>query len=414
MVVGNSPQITASLLKPGYTMPALLANQFNEAYTDDMQRSALLEVALILFAVTFLVNAIARAIILGSPKFNRLTLRGVLSESRSMLLRRIGLAILATALAAGIGQGILHSGLNALGSGLPLIASILFLAIILSAGIKMIVPQITRRHMAEYLASSAFGLCATCACLVLGAIFFYIASQGAKGLSLHFFTELPRPPGIEGGGLKSAIVGTIELVGIAAAIGIPVGVLGGLYLSEFARGTTLGAIASFAADVLNGIPSVVIGLFAYAAFVIPTKHFSAWAGGGALAVMTIPTITRTTQEVLMLLPQQYREAALGLGATRAQAIWTVILPAARAGILTGVILAIARVAGETAPLLFTAFGTDQLNLDPSQPVSSLTMKIYQYAISPYPDWIQLAWTGALVLLILIAISSVLSRVVLRR
>ncbi len=195
------------------------------------------------------------------------------------------------------------------------------------------------------------------ACFILGALLVYVTIHGIRGLNFNLFTQLPRPPGMEGGGLKNAILGTLEMVGIASAIGIPIGLLGGVFVAEF--GKKPGSIVRFAADVMNGIPSVVIGLFAYAAFVIPFKHFSGWAGAGALAIMMIPTIMRTTEEMLKLVPGEFRAAALALGASKVYMIRTVALPAARSGIITGVMLAIARIAGETAPLLFTAFGNDQ-------------------------------------------------------
>ncbi|MBS1717031.1 MAG: phosphate ABC transporter permease PstA [Armatimonadetes bacterium] len=256
-------------------------------------------------------------------------------------------------------------------------------------------------------------LSAILACFVLGALLFYVAAKGIHGLSFHLFTELPRPPGIEGGGMRNAIIGTLLLVLIASIGGIPVGLLAGIYVSCFSKGK-LGDAVRFSADVLNGIPSVVIGLFAYAAFVLPFKHFSAWSGGLALSIMMVPTILRTTEEMIKMVPASHLEGALALGARRGYAVRTVVVPAAKNGIVTGVMLAIARVSGETAPLLFTAFGSGQLVLNPSQPVSSLTMQIYQYAISPYDDWVAQAWSGALVLLMMILSLNVAARVLTRR
>jgi phosphate transport system permease protein len=269
------------------------------------------------------------------------------------------------------------------------------------------------RHVLDGLIRLLFSESGFAACGVLGAVLYYVAVKGAGGLNLAFFTELPRPAGIPGGGLKNAIVGTVELVLIAGVVGIPVGLAAGVYVAEFARGR-LGSVVRFAADVLNGIPSVVIGLFAYAAFVLPFGHFSGWAGGFALAVIMIPTVARTTEDMLRLVPDSYREAALGLGASRSQMIRTVIFPAAKAGIVTGVMLGIARIAGETAPLLFTAFGNEAFTLNPTEPVSSLTMKVYQYAGSPYDDWVAQAWTGALVLLLFVFALSLGARLMISR
>jgi phosphate transport system permease protein len=258
----------------------------------------------------------------------------------------------------------------------------------------------------------ALSVSAFVACFCFGLLLAYVAMQGVKGLNLNLFTQLPTPPGVTGGGLKNAIFGTLELVAIGGAIGVPIGLLSGIFVAEYPR-NRFSSVVRFCADVLNGIPSVVVGLFAYAAFVLPFGHFSAWAGGAALAVMMVPIVARTTEEIVKLVPQSYREAALGLGATKVQTIMRVVVPAAKSGILSGVMLAVARIAGETAPLLFTAFGNDQLNTDPGQPVSSLTMKIYQYAGSPYDDWVSQAWAGALVLLLMVLVFSLLARLATR-
>jgi phosphate transport system permease protein len=249
-------------------------------------------------------------------------------------------------------------------------------------------------------------------CVVLGLLLGYVVLKGIHGLNLDLFTHLPKPAGMGGGGLKNAIVGTLELVAIASIIGIPVGLIGGIFISEYKESKFAAAIR-FGADVLNGVPSVVVGLFAYSAFVLPFKHFSALAGGGALAVIMIPTIVRITEEMLRLVPEHFREASLGLGAGRTQTILKIVVPSAKKGIITGVMLAIARVAGETAPLLFTAFGSEQLVVKPTEPISSLTLKIYNYAQSPYEDWVQQAWAGALVLLLMIVAISLAARLLTR-
>jgi phosphate transport system permease protein len=246
------------------------------------------------------------------------------------------------------------------------------------------------------------------ALLPLAAVLFFVLSQGLSGLNLAFFTQMPRPVGEPGGGMANAIVGTLILTGLGAALAIPVGVLSGVYISEYG-GTPLASAVRFAADTLNGVPSIVVGVFAYAAFVLPFGRFSALAGGAALGIMMIPIITRSTEELLKLVPATLREGALALGATRARAVFTVVLPAALPGIMTGILLALARIAGETAPLLFTAFNNRFFSTDVRQPISSLTVQVFTYAISPYEDWHRQAWAGALVLVGMVFICALLAR-----
>ncbi len=213
--------------------------------------------------------------------------------------------------------------------------------------------------------------------------------------------------------MANAIVGTLILIAIAALIAIPVGVMSGVHLAEF-KGTRFSSAVRFTADVLNGVPSIVIGIFAYGIVVLPLRRFSALAGGVALAIIMIPVVARTTEELLRLVPGGLKEAALALGATRARAMFTVILPAALPGILTGILVALARVAGETAPLLFTAFNNRFFSTNITQPIGSLTVQVFTYALSPYDDWIRQAWAGALVLVAMILILSIIARVVTRR
>jgi phosphate transport system permease protein len=213
--------------------------------------------------------------------------------------------------------------------------------------------------------------------------------------------------------MANAIVGTLIIVGLGALFAIPTGIMSGVYLSEYA-GTRLSSAVRFAADTLNGVPSIVIGVFIYTIAVLPVKQFSALAGGLALGVMMIPIIARTTEELLLLVPGSMREGSLALGATRAQATFSVVLPAALPGILTGVVLALARIAGETAPLLFTAFNNRFFNTDLTQPMASLTVTVFTYAISPYEDWHRQAWAGALVLVAIVFVCSLLARVATRR
>lgn len=405
MVIGNTPKIAASILQPGYTMPALLANQFNEAYNDEIQRSALIEVALILFVVTVLVNALARGLLLltaqnkdgGKSKSKSLeAFRTVLDFAGKYTLTTLVSVVALTQIALDFRA----HGTKAVSMPFELIV---FAVLAVRFGVPLALKSKAKtkwRSLTSKLSQVLLGIVALMACCVFGIILAYVISQGIRGLSLNLFTELPRPPGVEGGGLKNAIFGTIELVAIASVIGIPIGLLGGIFLADDRQGKLVTGVR-FCADVLNGIPSVVIGLFAYTALVLPVKHFSAWAGGCALAIMLVPTVMRTTEEMIRLVPREFNEGALALGSTRFQSFRKVILPAAKNGILTGVMLGLARILGETAPLLFTAFGNDELNVNPSAPVSSLTMKIYQYAISPYDDWVAQAWAGALILLALV-------------
>jgi phosphate transport system permease protein len=224
---------------------------------------------------------------------------------------------------------------------------------------------------------------------------------------------MPRPVGEAGGGMANAIVGTLILVGIAALISVPVGIISGVYMAEYA-GSKFAAAIRFSADTLNGVPSIVIGVFAYGVAVLPFRQFSAVAGGLALGIMMIPIMARTTEELLLLVPSSMREGALALGATRARAVFTVVLPAALPGVVTGVMLALARIAGETAPLLFTSFNNRFFTTSLRQPIASLTVQVYTYAIAPYEDWHRQAWAGALTLVTLVLVCSVLARVATRR
>jgi len=245
--------------------------------------------------------------------------------------------------------------------------------------------------------------------LILG----YLIWNGGKSLNWAFFTQLPKGPGEVGGGMANAIVGTAKLVGLASAIGIPIGFIAGIYLSEFG-GVTFPFIIRYVADLLNGVPSIVVGIFAYAIVVLPLKHFSAWAGSVALAVMLIPVVVRNTEQFLQGVPQSLREGALSLGASKWRTIVTVVVPASISGILTGIILGVARIAGETAPLIFTSFGNQFWSSGFNEPTSSLPVMIYNYAISPYDDWHRQAWAAGLVLLALVLVSNILARGILGR
>ena len=247
----------------------------------------------------------------------------------------------------------------------------------------------------------------------LALILFYVVSQGITSLNLAFFTQMPRPVGETGGGMSNSIVGSLMVTGIGALFAIPVGVISGIYAAEYA-GSRFASLVRFAADTLNGVPSIVIGVFVYGIAVLPFRQFSALAGGIALGIMMIPLIMRTTEELLRLVPSTLREGALALGATRARAVFTVVVPAALPGILTGILLALARIAGETAPLLFTSLNNGFWSTDVRQPISTLTVQVFTYAISPYEDWHRQAWAGALVLVTIVLSCSILARVATRR
>lgn len=270
-----------------------------------------------------------------------------------------------------------------------------------------------RRKLLSSLFVAFCGFAVIVALIPLAFILFFVVSQGILALNLDFFTHLPRPVGELGGGMANSIVGSLILIGLAALFAVPVGVVSGVYMSEYA-GSRYASLVRFAADTLNGVPSIVIGVFAYGVAVLPFKQFSAMAGGFALGVMMIPIIARTTEELLLLVPGSMREGALALGATRARAVFTVVVPAALPGIVTGIMLALARIAGETAPLLFTSFNNRYFTTSLIQPISSLTVQVYTYALSPYNDWHRQAWAGALVLVTIVLFCSLLARFATRR
>ena len=259
------------------------------------------------------------------------------------------------------------------------------------------------------------GLCAVASLTGVGvllAILVYIASKGIGALNLNFFTKTPAPAGETGGGMANAIVGTLIVVAIAAAIALPLGLGTGAYLAEFGSGR-FASLVRLLADVLTGVPSIVVGILAYELVVVRMHKFSALAGGIALAALMLPPIVRTTEEMLRLVPREYAEAALALGAPRWRTVLAIVFPAATGGLITGVMLALARAAGETAPLLFTAFGNTFWNVHLTQPMAALPLQIYQYAISPYDDWHAQAWAGALVLVLLVLVLNVLARLATR-
>jgi phosphate transport system permease protein len=248
----------------------------------------------------------------------------------------------------------------------------------------------------------------------LVAIFVYLLYKGASSLNLAFFTHIPAPVGEQGGGMANAIVGSGILLAVGSVIGVPLGVAAGIYLSEFGQGTKLANLIRFTADVLNGVPSIVMGIAVYSLIVVPQKHFSAFAGGVALGIMMIPTITRTTEEMLLMVPHAIREAALGLGVPNWRSVISITLKTSSPGVITGCMLAFARVAGETAPLMFTALGNTFWSTNLNEEIAALPLQIFVYAISPYDEWHRLAWAGALVLILLIVIAVSLVRYVAAR
>ena len=269
------------------------------------------------------------------------------------------------------------------------------------------------RKSLNYVMLSLTGIAALGVVSILFFILGYLIWNGGKSLNWNFFTQLPKPVGETGGGMANAIVGSLKLLMLAALMGLPVGLLTGVYLAEFG-GKTFSFVVRYTTDLLNGVPSIVIGIFAYSLVVLPVKHFSALAGGVALGIMVIPITVRSTEEVLRAVPGNLREGAMALGASKWKTIVTVVLPAASGGILTGMLLALARVAGETAPLLFTAFGNRFWSPGFEQPTASLPVMIYTYAIAPYDDWHRQAWAAGLVLLGLVLVANLGARLLLNR
>ena len=272
----------------------------------------------------------------------------------------------------------------------------------------------TRRTLVNYFVTGLSILATIVVLIPLLAILGYLIYKGASSLNLAFFTHIPAPVGEEGGGMANSIVGSGIILTLASLMGIPIGIAAGVYVAEFGQGTVLANTIRFTADVLNGVPSIVMGISVYSLIVMPQKHFSAFAGGVALAIMMVPTITRTTEEMLATVPHAIREAALGLGVPKWRTVLSVSLRTASPGIITGCMLAFARVAGETAPLLFTALGNQYWSIRLNEPIAALPLQIFVYANSPYDEWHRLAWAGALVLIVLIMVSVTLVRIFANR
>jgi len=274
-------------------------------------------------------------------------------------------------------------------------------------------PRLRWRKFVSGFMLTVTGVCATVAVSVLFFILGYLVYHGGSSINWNFFTKLPVPVGEIGGGMANAIVGSAKLLLLASLLGVPIGFFGGIYLAEFSN-SSIAFVVRYAADLLNGVPSIVIGIFAYALVVLPFKHFSTLAGAFALGVMMIPITLRSTEEFLHAVPRALREGSMALGASKWRTIMSVVVPAAYRGIMTAILLALARVAGETAPLLFTAFGNRYWSPGVSQPTASLPVMIFTYAISPYDDWHRQAWAAGLVLLALILIVNIFARAIVSR
>lgn len=273
--------------------------------------------------------------------------------------------------------------------------------------------RIVRRQITSVIMTTFCVVSVVITLIPLALILAFVVLKGISALNLDFFTQIPKPVGEAGGGMANGIVGTLILCGLGGLFAIPIGIMAGMYVAQSA-GSQRANLVRFAADTLNGIPSIVVGVFVYAIAVSPFKQFTALAGGVALGVMMIPIITRTTEELIRLVPPTMLEGALALGATHGRAMFTVVLPAALPGIITGIVLALARIAGETAPLLFTAFNNRFWSTNLTQPMSSLTVQVFTYATGPYEDWHRQAWAGALVLISLVLLCSILARFATRR
>ncbi|MEA2709220.1 MAG: phosphate transport system permease protein [Phycisphaerales bacterium] len=280
-------------------------------------------------------------------------------------------------------------------------------------------PIVAQNPMARVYSRFMYALCIAFALLIIGVLVLiigYLVSIGWRSVSVSFFTENPQPygSGRYPGGMLNGLVGTSVLLAVSGVVGIPIGILAGVYLSEYSANSKLAAPVRFVSDVLAGVPSIVVGILGYELLVVPLGGYNGWAGALALAFIMIPIVTRTTEEMLRLVPKSYREASVALGATKARTILRVVIPAATGGLVTGIMLALARVAGETAPLLFTALGTRLLTVNPNQPFPSLTKQIYNYATGPYKEQKELAWAGILVLISLILVLNVAIRLLSQR
>ncbi len=420
MVVGNNTYIphlkdlgSFSLFQSGYTMTSLLMDQYPSP-NSALHASAMTEIALALFFITVVVNAIARGLVWltantksgGSVKADSIK-KGIGLTAAVLLTGGLGILFLVQ-----IASDLHRRGAAGLFGGAELIA----LLIVAGTSANLLLPgtryYLMWRKMLNALALAACMLSTAFASLALVGLLLYVMQQGVPGLNAAFF-KMPNPANPNSFGMLNAVLGTVELVGMAALIGLPAGVLGGVYLAEFGDGR-LGFLFRFFTDLLNGVPSIVLGIFSYAVIVVTTRSNAGYAGGFALAVMMIPVVMRTTEELMRLVPQSLRDASLGLGATHARTVWKVVLPAARSGIITGALLAISRVAGETAPLIMVGCANTVPQFNPHEPLASLPVGIY--TLRNYPDalHIQQSWTSALTLVLLVLAASLMARLLTRR
>jgi phosphate transport system permease protein len=277
----------------------------------------------------------------------------------------------------------------------------------------MIPRSVRRRKAVDYGVKGIAAGAAFIGIFFLGWILFEVLKRGAAAINWSFFTKLPTPPGMEGGGVANAIVGTVLMTLLATAMGVPTGLLAGVYLSEFGKYSRLGSIVRFTVNVLMGIPSIIIGLFVFLLLVAPVQHFSGYAGAVALAMLMFPVVVRTTEDMLSMVPNALREASLCLGVPRWMATITILFRAAKSGLITGVLLAVARVSGETAPLLFTALNSQYMLKSLAEPTGNLTVTIFQYAMSPYPDWNQIAWGASLIIMVSVLLLNIVARFFLK-
>jgi phosphate transport system permease protein len=363
MVIGNSSGLSLSLFSPGYTLPSVIANEFAEA-SGSAHTSALAGLGLLLFLVTVALNVFAR-----------------------LLLRRI----------------------SRQGPGGPAAKSGKSKSVSTNSWISV---SLVRRHLLDKLLVGLCGFALVCAVVPLASLLWLVLSRGFAGLSWAFLTHLPAPVGETGGGVANALVGSFQIVGLAGLIGVPLGVGAGLFLAE--QGSSRwGDVVRFIAEVLSGVPSIVVGIVAYGLLVLPMHRFSALAGSLALAVLMVPGLARSTEELVRLVPGSLREGSLALGVPEWRTSLFVVLRTATAGIMTAILMALARAVGETAPLLFTSLGNQFWNLRPDQPTATLTVQIFNFAVSPYEDWQRQAWSAALVLLLVVGALSTLARLLAR-
>lgn len=420
MVIGGSVTIghlknlaSFSIFRSGYTMTSLLMDQYPSP-NSSLHAAALTQVALTLFLITVVVNAIARGLVwltamkAGGGSDNSVRLKVLVSSS----LKNGFLACIVVVFLFQAASDIKHLGAAGVFGG----AEVVFmLAIVLWAISRILTNSRWQPQWRRFASAMGIAACAFCTLIAVGALIgllTYVVQHGLPALNAGFFHK-PDPDNPDSGGMLHAVVGTAELVFMAALIGIPTGILGGIYLSEFGN-DRVGFVIRFFADLLNGVPSIVLGIFAYAIIVVTTTAYQGVAGGVALAIMMIPTVMRTTEELMRLVPDSLREGSLGLGATNARTVWKVVLPSARGGILTGALLAIARVSGETAPLIMVGCSSNLFHLDPRHALASLPVTIYVLRNAPSNLAIQQSWSAALVLVALVLIASLLARLISSR